>query len=68
MLYDVESYPVIEVQVGQYGLLTAKDRHPLREGQFYADERTEADFEEMLNASNAGYIRVVLAARHVFLG
>ncbi|MDJ0653176.1 MAG: SPFH domain-containing protein [Xanthomonadales bacterium] len=52
VLYDVETFPVIEVAVGQYGLLTAKDGHPLRDGQFIADEWLETDFENMLDAGH----------------
>jgi hypothetical protein len=52
VLYDVETFPVVEVDVGQYGLLTARDGKPLRDGQFIADEWLETDFEKMLNADH----------------
>ncbi|MEM9305451.1 MAG: SPFH domain-containing protein [Pseudomonadota bacterium] len=52
VLYDVESFPVVEVRVGQYGMLTARDGKPLRDGQFIADEWREASFEQMLDAGH----------------
>ena len=52
VLYDTDSFPVVEVNVGQYGLVTARDGKPLREGQFIADEWPEEEFENMLQAGN----------------
>jgi regulator of protease activity HflC (stomatin/prohibitin superfamily) len=52
VLYDTDSFPVVEVGVGQYGLMTARDGGPLRDGQFIADEWDESSFEQMLEAEH----------------
>ena len=46
--YDLDSAPIITVPDNQYGIVTAKDGKPLREGQVIADKWT--NHEDMINA------------------
>ncbi len=46
--HDIEMLPVMEVEQGQYGFLTAKDGKPLADGQFMAPEWASAD--DMIDA------------------
>jgi len=50
-LYEIEFFPIVEVPEGHYSLLVARDGKPLREGQFIADPWPEADFANMLEAT-----------------
>jgi hypothetical protein len=50
VLYDLDSYDVIEIPDGSYGELMALDGRPLRPGQFIADEWPKEKFKEMMDA------------------
>ncbi len=50
VLYDVESFPVHEVSLGSYGMITAKDGLPLRDGQNFADRWKAGSENDMLKA------------------
>ena len=46
--YDLESAPVVTINPNQYGIVTAKDGAPLREGQVIADEWD--NYNDMIDA------------------
>lgn len=48
VLYDVETFPVVEVPEGMYAFLIAKDGLPLRNEQFIADPWPADKIEKML--------------------
>lgn len=50
VLYEVEELPVINIQEGSLGFITAKDGNPLRDGQFIANEWPEENYKKMLDA------------------
>ena len=50
VLYEVEEVRVVEVPVGQYGLITARDGLPLGEGEFLARGWSEGVVSNMLEA------------------
>lgn len=50
VLYDVEEKVIVEVPSGKYGILSAADGRPLREGEFLARGWPQDRLEEMLNA------------------
>jgi regulator of protease activity HflC (stomatin/prohibitin superfamily) len=50
VLFDFEEYPVIRVPEGQYGIITALDGRPLRNGQYLADAWPEEEYERFLDA------------------
>lgn len=50
VIFDVDTFPVTIIQAGEVGLLKASDGKPLPEGQIYAPEWTEANFQQMLDA------------------
>lgn len=52
ILNDVEYMPVTSVPEGKYGLLVAKDGHPLRDQQFITDKWPDGNFSDMLNAAH----------------
>jgi hypothetical protein len=50
VFYKVEMKPVIEVKTGFCGKMTTLDGKPLKDGQVFADEWNETDFQRMLDA------------------
>jgi len=48
--YDIETLPMVTVPEGSYGFLTTTDGLPLRDGQYMADDWSEAEFQKMLDA------------------
>lgn len=50
VLYEVESFPVHEVPLGSYGMITAKDGLPLRPGQNFAGKWKPGAQNKMLKA------------------
>jgi regulator of protease activity HflC (stomatin/prohibitin superfamily) len=50
VLFEFEEYPVVTVPEGRYAILTAKDGHTLREGQYLADAWPEGETERYLDA------------------
>jgi len=50
VLYKVEMKPITEVKQGRCGKIVALDGAPLREGQIFAHEWKEQEFQDMLDA------------------
>jgi hypothetical protein len=50
VMYEVEELHLIEIPEGRYGLVTAKDGMPLKEGQYLAAGWPEDKFSDMQNA------------------
>ena len=50
VIYQVRMEPLVEIKPGFCGKLTALDGSPLRDGQVFADEWPEAEFQNMLDA------------------
>jgi hypothetical protein len=48
VLYDIEEYPDVTVEQGQYAILTAKDGKPMPEGEYLAPAWEKAD--DMINS------------------
>ncbi|MEQ8210064.1 MAG: SPFH domain-containing protein [Lacipirellulaceae bacterium] len=47
-IYDIEMYPVVEIEQGQVGMLTASDGKPLPPGMTYAPEWSPETRKQML--------------------
>jgi hypothetical protein len=50
VFYDIENKPLVTVPEGSYGFLSTTDGAPLREGQYIADDWSEAEFQKMISA------------------
>ncbi|RMH14310.1 MAG: hypothetical protein D6695_01625 [Planctomycetota bacterium] len=50
VIYDIEFHPVIEIEEGEVGIITATDGLPLPEGTAYAPEWESSQIQDMLNA------------------
>lgn len=49
-IYDIEIEPVLDISPGEVGVITTTDGQPLPEGQIYAPEWSEGEFQQMLKA------------------
>jgi len=52
VVYDVDLVPVTEIPEGSIGVITARDGRPLPEGEVYAPEWSDDEFEDMLDAEH----------------
>ena len=50
VMYDVDLVAVTDIPEGSVGVITARDGRPLPEGEVYAPEWSDEDFEDMLDA------------------
>lgn len=52
IIYDIETESVVEIPEGSVGMITTRDGKPLSPGDIYADEWSEDEFQQMLQAEH----------------